>query len=323
MGTAGTNLVVEEFLEHFGVKGMRWGVRKDRGSKSERRSARSAAKTDRQVKRADKRFDKRAKRGADYFKVYNAAADKMNRTEIVRINNKPQYKGQDFRKDSPLRQKYYKEMTDTFTKSLNEASTSIIGTNASGTKRVEFLQEENLLFPSFKIVDVDKAKHADDDIPVAVEFDDSGHLLSVKISEPVEHADAVEDFLQHYGVKGMRWGFRKDGGSGGRKAASSKESADSKKAAAAKAKVGRKGNTKALSNDELQALVKRMNLEKQYKNLSSEKAVSPAHTKLARTGAKFTSDVVGGIAKQQATRVGNDFATQYVNDFMKTAMKKK
>jgi 2'-5' RNA ligase len=319
------NGAVEEFLQHFGVKGMRWGVRRDRSAssgstKAEKRSAKLSAKTDRQVQRADKRFDKRARRGSDYFKVYNTAADKMNRTEIVRINNKPQYKGQDFRKDSPLRRKYYKEMSDTFEKALNEASTSIIGTNASGTKRVEFVQDPELLFPDFRIVDVKRTVHADGSQQVKVEFSKTGFILSFEIAEPVEHAD-VEDFLAHFGVKGMKWGFRKDGVSAGRKKALPVH-ADAKKAASAKAKVGRRGNTKALSNDELQALVKRMNLEKQYKTLSSEKAVTPAHTKMAKSGAKFATDVVGGIAKQQATRVGNDAATKYVNEFVAKAMKK-
>jgi hypothetical protein len=78
--------------------------------------------------------------------------------------------------------------------------------------------------------------------------------------------DAVENILQHHGVKGMKWGVRR---SRSARAAAHPESADHKKAVAAKAKVGKKGNVHALSNDELKALVNRMNMEQQYSRLTA------------------------------------------------------
>lgn len=71
----------------------------------------------------------------------------------------------------------------------------------------------------------------------------------------------AEDFLAHFGVKGMRWGSRKGG--------STKEG-PSKDAASATALRTRakKSKVKALSNVELQQAINRMNLEQQFKRLS-------------------------------------------------------
>lgn len=72
---------------------------------------------------------------------------------------------------------------------------------------------------------------------------------------------AVEDFLAHYGVKGMKWGTRR--------AAVTKEgpSKDAQAALALRARA-KTSKPKALSNAELQQAINRMNLEQQFKRLS-------------------------------------------------------
>ncbi len=67
------------------------------------------------------------------------AAKKANEVDIPRINNKPQYKNQDFSRDTPFRQKYYKEHQDAFMNRLDEAAKTL-GTNASGTKKYKILE---------------------------------------------------------------------------------------------------------------------------------------------------------------------------------------
>lgn len=114
--------------------------------------------------------------------------------------------------------------------------------------------------------------------------------------------DRVEEVLQHAGVKGMRWGVRKDTGGGkdqkavtvttkpgkgvvktsGGKGHTPSEDAINKATTKQKAKGS---STDALSNQELQVLVKRMQLEQQYKNLSSQ-------TKKQNAGAKFVKGLV-------------------------------
>lgn len=117
--------------------------------------------------------------------------------------------------------------------------------------------------------------------------------------------------LKQYGVKGMRWGHRKDAPSktqvgvdgkgrikkvvlskGQREDA--KPSDDAARAAIAKAKVRAKGGTDTLTNQELQSLVQRMNLEKQYASLQGQ-------TKRKSAGQKFVTDVLTNVAKQQVS----------------------
>lgn len=78
--------------------------------------------------------------------------------------------------------------------------------------------------------------------------------------------------LTHYGVRGMRWGKHKSqaGGSTRTKKASAPEHADSARAtellSRAKGKTGSKA--KSLSNQELEVLLTRLNLEKRLKDLA-------------------------------------------------------
>jgi hypothetical protein len=76
-----------------------------------------------------------------------------------------------------------------------------------------------------------------------------------------EAADAV---LAHFGVKGMKWGVRRGAGTPRAPASGDKARADE---LASKVKSG--GGHHVLSNTELEALTKRMNLEQQYSRLKT------------------------------------------------------
>lgn len=70
---------------------------------------------------------------------------------------------------------------------------------------------------------------------------------------------ATDDFLAHYGVKGMKWGKRT--------ADRPAPSAESERAAKIRTKA-KAGKAKALTNAELREAIERMNLEQQFKRLS-------------------------------------------------------
>lgn len=290
----------DHFLEHFGVKGMKWGVRKDSRLRpknwmapneidsigwdrmisaqkkvnrhtsygaawerdvanyrkveaevqAERAAARRAKMSPKQLAKADAKWEKKATGQSAYITSHNAAAKRMNNTEIPRINNKPEYKNKDFSKDSPLRRKYYKEYSDVFNRILLEEHRRIFGLNPSGSKRMDIVDGD------FRLVDVRHAE-ADFDFDVDIDFDENGYIVSFNlVSKSVEHGA-----LAHYGVKGMRWGIR-------RKRVPASEDAERVSASMQKA---RKGGTRALTTKELQELVNRMNLEQQYSRLQFEK----------------------------------------------------
>lgn len=202
MDGSGSETALSSFLEHHGVKGMKWGVRKDAGHEGE------GAKTSK-IASLDKKFDKNASSSKLTLELYNKAADAYNSKDIERINNKPQYKGQNFLRDSPLRQKYYKEHQQAFIDQLQKAADAK-GTNASGTKKYHIFDGGD---GSWDITSGD-VKHADDgSFKVQVVCDASGMITGIKPapSSVAQSAISAEDFLAHHGVMGMKWGRRKGG----------------------------------------------------------------------------------------------------------------
>lgn len=113
--------------------------------------------------------------------------------------------------------------------------------------------------------------------------------------------ETADDVLEHFGVKGMKWGVRKN--------RSGSASEDAQRADAARKKIKTGGGTKALSNKELQDLVTRMNLEQQYKKLTPPPKSSAAK--------KFVTDILVNVGKQQASKVVSDLATKQVAEAMK------
>jgi hypothetical protein len=112
----------------------------------------------------------------------------------------------------------------------------------------------------------------------------------------------VDEFLSHFGVKGMKWGVRRASGSG-----SSALHPDAVRINEHRARV-KKGGTDALSTEELQRLVTRMNLEKQYSSLQPPSAGK-------RTG-KFLADLLVNVGKQQASKAVNDQVSKRITKML-------
>ena len=213
----------EAYLEHYGVLGMKWGVRRDQkaldreAGRSAKKEAKQAKKEAKQAKKLDEADTKWARENAttrQYFKVYNEAASRFNQ-EISSINSKPEYANADFNKPSPLREKYYKELSSTMEKHLNDASKSIIGESPTGSQFV-FTYDVTEGMPQARYTPKDELKHEDDgSIKLIVKSDGKGRILSVNFPSLMAHSliDEVldeDDFLAHYGVLGMKWGVRRD-----------------------------------------------------------------------------------------------------------------
>jgi len=108
-------------------------------------------------------------------------------------------------------------------------------------------------------------------------------------SQRTDVVKTIGSVLEHYGIKGMRWGVRRDNPSG----SSTPSSDDAKKTAEYKARV-KAGGTKSLSTRELQDLVNRMNLEQQY-NRSRPRTVGEQTR-------KFVTETLLNIGKQEAAK---------------------
>ena len=111
--------------------------------------------------------------------------------------------------------------------------------------------------------------------------------------------------LTHHGIKGQKWGVRRTAGQLGRvksKLSGDPESADRKKISNLKKK-----NAKSLSNKELIEINKRLQMEKQYKDLT-KKEVSK--------GKKFVADIM----VKSATSALTTFTTAQMNKGIAKAM---
>lgn len=156
-----------------------------------------------------------------------------------------------------------------------------------------------------------------------LKIDDS---LSVSMAAPFEEAssmsgDAVTKvlgFIEHHGVKGMRWGVRKSrgGSSGGSSApakSAPKKTASGDAVPAGKHKSGRitkvevkKTTTSApahkLSDEELGKIIKRIDMERKYATLT---AVPPSKKDAA---IKFVADLALDVVKTEGKKIALDQA---------------
>jgi hypothetical protein len=129
--------------------------------------------------------------------------------------------------------------------------------------------------------------------------------------------DNTSEFLAHFGVKGMKWGVRKDDALRGTSSVHTAHE-DAVKAQAAKEKV-RVGGVKALSNEELQALVTRQNLEQNFARLNP-KQVS-AGKNFANTVAQIGVNSVKNTTQKTADKALQKGADALIKSVSKAAAK--
>jgi len=108
-----------------------------------------------------------------------------------------------------------------------------------------------------------------------------------------------DDSFAHYGIKGMRWGVRRDQPAG--KAKTSKEASE-------------------MSDADLQARVQRLNLEKQYVSLVAAKAERERNP-LVR-GEDAVKNVVSKNAANAVNAVASQLMYAAVNTAVNVAIKK-
>ena len=105
----------------------------------------------------------------------------------------------------------------------------------------------------------------------------------------MDYEENYDDFLQHYGVLGMKWGHRKARS----KASSNKKPKSTKNTTTSRPKP--KLTKKRLSDAELRAVVNRMRLEREYADLTyraSSRSKVENVVKTVGTAALLTTSVV-------------------------------
>ena len=123
--------------------------------------------------------------------------------------------------------------------------------------------------------------------------------------------EKVNDFLQHYGILGMRWGVRRSPEKLRRLAAKRGDSRDWDTPPAEGTSTGTSSDSSPrvvrtiddLSNDELSQINRRMQLEKQYQELR--------HPHIAK-GKKTAENFIANFATKVATKAGEEYVIKAI-----------
>ena len=136
---------VEQFLAHFGVKGMKWGQRRPvgsdglvKGGKSEKPKA--TAKRVKKETKADAKWAKNATSLKSQVAVYNKTAAMMNAEGLGKVNSNPKFKGTKplLSKDIRLRQAYLDTVSATANKYAQKAHKELHGDSPNGRVEVKY-----------------------------------------------------------------------------------------------------------------------------------------------------------------------------------------
>lgn len=118
-------------------------------------------------------------------------------------------------------------------------------------------------------------------------------------------ADLVaRNYLAQFGIKGMKWGIRRS---------DAEISDDAGKSDAAVSKL-RKSGVKALTNDELQTVVTRLNLEQNFNKIRPRTPTEKA--------GKFMKDLLTQIGKEEFNKAAKDAAGSAAREGLKTLLKR-
>lgn len=147
---------VEQIIEHYGVKGMKWGVRKD----PDRVAARKKARADKKLAKADKKWEKKM----TYQRMTDAHQEASDRTlaEQDKVIDRIQ-KSKDFTKALDGDAKAMKRVEDRFTMEITPILNEYLSKQASlvspsGKKAVQAVinSMDGEIFPVTEIVSMDK-----------------------------------------------------------------------------------------------------------------------------------------------------------------------
>ncbi len=190
-----------DFLEHYGVKGQKWGVRREL----------------KRIGRADQRFEKLSTDKKLRMKLVEQARDNSHE-DLEKLKEQWSSKAYDTAGPKLMPTDYYSEAYKILNTHLDTLSREY--TNSSGTKR---LKAQYAIDPEtgvdYFVVRTEDLQHAaGNEVKLSVEKDENGMITDIDFPEELfdlldesleqDAMPDVESFLEHHGIKGMKWGVR-------------------------------------------------------------------------------------------------------------------
>ena len=133
----------------------------------------------------------------------------------------------------------------------------------------------------------------------------------------VAHADRGEDrdYLEHYGILGMKWGVRRTPEELGHKPGVGKnKSGERKKEDSSSKKFNLPKKASEMTDDELRSQVNRLNMEEQYRNLMARKKdamTSPARKALIRALGLLGDKTLDFLVNKIMSRFNKEFDKEF------------
>lgn len=284
-------------LYHFGIPGMKWGVRRS----PEQLAARAAKKQEKQLVKADMKFGKESNVKDLTVKLTNQLYENPKFIkELNSLTSSVQKKYAKFDNQDlsdKMLQRGYRDLCEKYLKDNPESySPSKRARVTWATLEPEGGRGQTYLKPVLVTAEV---KHSSDEFDLGftgkfkVLFNGTLEVVEDITKESVEHSN-VDEYLEHFGIPGMKWGVRRARGADGTVSSGKKSTPidmDVRKksfetGATAAREAGSAINTfskrkenefsnqkraeaKKMSEKELKEAINRLNLEQQYRNLSA------------------------------------------------------